>query len=168
MNMLIGVLCDVVSTVAAAEKEELAVCYVKEKVKEVLAELDSDLSGKISKEEFLQLIKNDDAKNALEAVGVDVLAMMDHADSIFQSDRYGQQFDKQLDFNEFMELVLQLHGGQKATVRDIVELRKFIHQQNTSNHLCFGGMLENQRIEEKTQEKILRQVRVLKSKSLPS
>merc|ERR1719162_723007 len=37
MNMLIGVLCEVVSAVASTEKEELTVAFVKEKLQQVMA-----------------------------------------------------------------------------------------------------------------------------------
>merc|ERR1712023_598761 len=62
LNMLIGVLCEVVGAVATAEKERMAIEYVKEKL---LVEVDAvkrekisnSGEGKISKAEFLALIR---------------------------------------------------------------------------------------------------------------
>merc|ERR1712084_162945 len=129
MNMLTGVLCEVVSTVAATEKEAAAVSYVKAKVREILRieDVDRDGDGLISKGEFVRMIEHRDAAAALQDVGVDVLALVDHAEVIFQSDARGQEFEKKIDFNDFMNIVLQLRGGNTATVRDIEELRKFVH-----------------------------------------
>merc|ERR1711865_713055 len=72
MNMLVGVLCEVVSAVAATEQEEMLVNYVNAKLSEVMALLDSDGGGSISKVEFLQILENDDAIKCLSDVGVDV------------------------------------------------------------------------------------------------
>merc|ERR1712187_621440 len=147
MNMLTGVLCEVVSTVAATEKEAAAVGYVKAKVREILKieDVDRDGDGLISKGEFVRMIEHRDAAAALQDVGVDVLALVDHAEVIFQSDARGQEFEKKIDFNDFMNIVLQLRGGNTATVRDIEELRKFVHSQNTSRNNHLAKMEERQR-----------------------
>jgi len=155
-NMLVGVLCEVVSAVAATEKEGLAVNFVTSKVKTVLKQLDFNRDGLISKEEFQCILEHEEAVTALEAIGVDVLALVDFADFLFQSDRRGQAFDKEFDFVEFMELVLKLRGDQGATVRDIVDLRKFIHSENTARSLEIAQMLENQTILEQNQKGILK------------
>merc|ERR1712190_296910 len=56
MNMLIGVLCEVVSAVAATEKESLTVNWVKAKLQDILEMqgVDQNGDGKISKEELSQ------------------------------------------------------------------------------------------------------------------
>merc|ERR1719326_2263425 len=58
MNMLVGVLCEVVSAVAATEQEEMLVNYVNGKLSEVMSMLDSDGGGSISKSEFGQILEN--------------------------------------------------------------------------------------------------------------
>merc|ERR1712039_1093879 len=72
LNMLIGVLCAVVTAVAAAEKEKILVTYVKSKLMGVLVRLDEDGNGTISKDEFDQLVHIPEAVRALEDLGVDV------------------------------------------------------------------------------------------------
>merc|ERR1712113_736562 len=143
LNMLIGVLCEVVSAVAATEKEALTVAYVKDQVRFILADVDENHDGLISKEEFKHIIEHPDAIDALNSVGVDVVALVSYADYIFQSDDKGQKFDKQLDFHDFMDIVLKLRGDQPATVRDIVELRRFIHDENTSRNIELGEIKDN-------------------------
>merc|ERR1712151_246637 len=130
MNMLVGILVEVVSAVAATEKEALAVSYVKDKVRVVIKALDENCDEEISKEEFEHILNHPEAIDALDSVGVDVMALVSYADFIFQSDDVGQAFEKKLGFDEFMDIVLKLRGDQKATVRDIVDLRKFVHAEN--------------------------------------
>merc|ERR1719210_1658881 len=56
LNLLIGVVCDVVSSVAKEENEVIAVLFMKDTMRELFSELDKDNSGKISLEEFLTLL----------------------------------------------------------------------------------------------------------------
>merc|ERR1719215_344354 len=58
MNMLIGVLCEVVSSVAECEKEGMMVLYVTEKFKEIWQSIDEDQSGLLAKDEFMTIMTN--------------------------------------------------------------------------------------------------------------
>jgi len=133
LNLLVGVLVEVVSSVSVAEKEHLVVSFVNEKVRHVLEEtgLDQNGDGLISKDELLHILDNSETARHLQDAGVDVVGLVDFADVIFQSDESGREYNKQLGFNEFMKLVLQHRGSNTATVRDIVDLRKFMHTRST-------------------------------------
>lgn len=86
LNMLIGVLCAVVTAVAAAEKEKALVNYVKSKLFSVLHRLDEDGNGTICKGEFDQLVNIPEAVSALNELGVDVPNLMSLADFLFEVD----------------------------------------------------------------------------------
>mmetsp|Transcript_64950 Transcript_64950/g.186640 ORF Transcript_64950/g.186640 Transcript_64950/m.186640 type:complete len:751 (-) Transcript_64950:97-2349(-) len=135
MNMLIGVLCEVVSAVAATEKESLTVSFLHGQLKSVMktSGLDKDNDGRISKQEFSTLLEYPTACRALKEVGVDVINLVDNIDFIFPEDEQmdgddegAAYVERQLSFGDFMELVLMLRGSNNATVKDIVDLRKFI------------------------------------------
>lgn len=125
MNMLIGVLTEVVSAVAATEKESLTVTFVKNKMEQALKEIDEDGDGNISKKEFEKILESKDATEALSEVDVDVVGLVDFADFIFADDEGGTE-SRKLDLCKFMEVVLQFRGSNNATVKDIVNLRKFV------------------------------------------
>mmetsp|Transcript_46832 Transcript_46832/g.85780 ORF Transcript_46832/g.85780 Transcript_46832/m.85780 type:complete len:764 (-) Transcript_46832:47-2338(-) len=130
LNLLVGVLCEVVGAVAATEKEEMLCGWVNEKLKSVVSALDTDGDNQISKDEFLQMLTMPDVCRCLYEVGVDVVGLVDSADAIFQgagfSSNDSDEDDVNIDFAEFMQTVLQLRGQNVATVKDVVELRKFI------------------------------------------
>lgn len=129
LNMLIGVLCEVISAVASTEKERLNISFVKEKLQEVMSQmgLDQDGDGRISKKEFLAILENSEASKALSEVDVDVIGIVDFADFIFEgNDDDDEEEDNSLSFEDFMEVVLELRGSNGATVKDVVNLRKFI------------------------------------------
>jgi len=128
MNMLIGVLCEVVSAVASTEREEILVTYVKSKVLKVVEEIDEDGDRHITKAEMVGILENASACRALKEVGVDVMSLVDNADAIFV-DVKGRELE-QLSFADFMHVVLSLRGTNNATVKDIVELRKSLRVMN--------------------------------------
>lgn len=128
MNMLIGVICEVVSAVADREREVSKVGYVKEKIEELMKHgADDDGDGQITKEEFTNLMQNKKALSILDEVGVDVLSLPDFTNDIFEKDEDGET--KALNFEEFMNVILDLRGTNGATVRDIVQLRSFLNSK---------------------------------------
>eukprot|EP00927_Polykrikos_kofoidii_P024141 TRINITY_DN22018_c0_g1_i1.p1 TRINITY_DN22018_c0_g1~~TRINITY_DN22018_c0_g1_i1.p1 ORF type:complete len:817 (-),score=129.69 TRINITY_DN22018_c0_g1_i1:325-2715(-) len=136
MNMLIGVLVEVVGVVAAVEKETMIVNYFRAQLKSTLQEnfRDMDDDDCITKDEFSKLLNVPEAAFALRDLGVDVVGLVDLVDFIFAS--YGNT----LTFNEFMETILQLRGSTTATVKDMVDLRRFMQAQI---HRLEGRVLES-------------------------
>jgi len=130
LNMLIGVLCEVVSTVATTERETMAVNYVKDQLQKVMQRGGNQKDGDwhVTKEEFSKLLDVREACAALEEVGVDVCNLVDNIDFIFpeEADDGGQIIQKELNFRDFLELILKLRGSNFATVKDMVDLRKFV------------------------------------------
>jgi len=140
LNMLIGVMCEAVSNISAMEKERMLKEKMTTKVRQLLSysDLDVDKNGRISKSELLKLLENPEAAMVLHDAGVDMVGLLDVADLIFQSDALGQEFNKELDFKEFIEVLLALRGENTATVRDIVDFKKVIntHFTQVSNDLA--------------------------------
>eukprot|EP00928_Gymnodinium_smaydae_P024559 TRINITY_DN19838_c1_g1_i3.p1 TRINITY_DN19838_c1_g1~~TRINITY_DN19838_c1_g1_i3.p1 ORF type:complete len:744 (-),score=74.80 TRINITY_DN19838_c1_g1_i3:95-2326(-) len=126
MNMLIGVLCEVVSADAAVEREGMAVNNVNDKLKCVMDGIDADGNGIISKHEFKQLVENPTAIAALQAVDVDVVGLVELADVIFASEPGDEDDEKVISFEEFVELALQMRNTNHATVKDILYMQKLM------------------------------------------
>jgi len=126
MNMLIGVLCEVVQAVAETEKEEMLVTFVKAKMEKIVSAIDNDGSMTISKAEFQAILKEPDAVMALDEVGVDPIGLVDFADFIFEKD--GTSTDE-LTFSEFMDVVLEMRSSNQATVKDIMKLTRIITRE---------------------------------------
>jgi hypothetical protein len=119
MNMLVGVLCEVVSVVSSVEKETLTVNYVKQRLQQMFGDWDQDGNLTISKGEFERLLVLPDAALIIQEIGVDVIGLVDFADFIFKD-------GSELSFADFMELILSFRGSNQSTVKDIVDLRKFV------------------------------------------
>jgi voltage-gated sodium channel len=133
LNMLIGVLCEVISVTAKVEQEEILMQDLKGKLQKLMPHLEESRHGdnfeggegatiKISKERFSDLFDIDEAVHALHSVGVDVEALVDFADFIFHDKEY-------LELGDFMEKILQFRGTNAATVKDVVDIRMFVQRE---------------------------------------
>eukprot|EP00747_Dinoflagellata_sp_TGD_P096363 gnl/TRDRNA2_/TRDRNA2_166820_c0_seq1.p1 gnl/TRDRNA2_/TRDRNA2_166820_c0~~gnl/TRDRNA2_/TRDRNA2_166820_c0_seq1.p1 ORF type:complete len:635 (-),score=96.93 gnl/TRDRNA2_/TRDRNA2_166820_c0_seq1:61-1965(-) len=121
MNMLIGVLCEVVSVVASVEKESALVENVKWQLGLILRDNgieESQLECQITKDKYMCILAHEDAPATFAQLGVDVVTLVDFAEFIFD------ESTTSLTFLDFMDVVLQLHGSNGATVKDLVHLRK--------------------------------------------
>jgi uncharacterized membrane protein (GlpM family) len=126
MNMLIGVLCEVISAVAEEEREGMMVEKVHEKFGSIIKALDTNEDDRISWTEFRSIIVMPRAHDALESVGVDPLGMIDFAqDYFFEEDGA----EKKLTFDQFMDMVLDLRGAQEATLKDVMLLGRNVNKR---------------------------------------
>merc|ERR1719456_1825505 len=84
----------------------------------------------ISEEEFEMIMQSRAATRSFEQLGVDVVGLCDLADYMFMDGR-------EIPLEAFMELVVELRGTNHATVKDIVDLRRFVHieLQTIQSHL---------------------------------
>jgi hypothetical protein len=118
MNMLIGVLCEVVSAVAERESEDAAIKLVKDTVLVMLKRLDEDNSGYISMDELSHVFENEEALDVLRSLDVDVTHLVD---------QLGMFFDvaENLSIPLIMNLILMLRGTRPVTMRDMLHMDSF-------------------------------------------
>lgn len=124
LNMLIGVLCEVISAVASEEKESMIVDKVHERFGDIVKKLDENNDGDLTWEEFTKLLDYPEAIAALESVNVDPSSMIDVAEDFL----FDNGNPVKVSFDEFMGMVLDLRGGQSATVKDIMSLGKHFNR----------------------------------------
>lgn len=120
MNMLIGVLCEVISAVAAEESEFAMIDKVHEKFGALVERVDDNNDGTISWDEFKGILDLPETLAALESVNVNPESMVDMAEDVF----FDEGEPLAVPFDDFMALVLDLRGGQQATVENIMGLGK--------------------------------------------
>lgn len=124
MNLLIGLLCKVVENVSEAEKEATEASFLTETMAEVVAEVDSDRNGRVSKAEMLAILGNPKAIDSLRYVGIDVVALVDSIDEIFEVAGV-----REFDIEHFVEALQQFRASTNATVAVITDLRKCIFRR---------------------------------------
>jgi hypothetical protein len=130
LNMLVGILCEVVSTVSCVEMEALTVQYVNQKLYETL--LANDLierdgaiqDTKLSLKDYESLLLNPKTAKMLEEVGVDPVGLVDFTEFLFKG-------EDEIKVCDFTHLLLSLRGTNVASVKDIVDARKCIISEIT-------------------------------------
>eukprot|EP00928_Gymnodinium_smaydae_P066463 TRINITY_DN49472_c0_g1_i1.p1 TRINITY_DN49472_c0_g1~~TRINITY_DN49472_c0_g1_i1.p1 ORF type:complete len:610 (-),score=57.66 TRINITY_DN49472_c0_g1_i1:249-2078(-) len=132
MNFLIGVLVEAVCSVALTEKETMQVRLVKAYVQDILTNSGVDANGDkhLNKEEFEALLLEPRNTLTMQRLGVDVVGLVEFGEVLFAG-------GVELSFADFVRLVLQMRGSNATTVKDIVDLRKFVYVEieNLSEHL---------------------------------
>jgi len=140
LNMLVGVLCEVVSTVATVEREELAADHVKSHLLSVLVSNDEDGNELVSRQEFQEVLMSPQTRMLLVSCGVDIIGLLELTEYIFRE-------SDEISFGEFFSLVLQLRGPNTCTVKDIVDTRKFFHTElvvlQEKIRVCFENLVHH-------------------------
>lgn len=152
LNMLIGVLCEVVSAVSESEREKTIVSFAKAKFLSVLERIDENNSGTINETEFEKFVMDGEVKPPLDDLHVDRENLMELSDVIFSKrekiadrqsevagscNRFGagrrtlkksivESEDRELKFGELLEMILDLRASNDAKVSHIVDLRKHL------------------------------------------
>lgn len=139
MNMLIGILCDVVGTVAEIEKEERFERDMEMKVESLAASLDRENKGVVCKMDFEKVIKEPDVILSLTELGVDVVGLMDFAFFVFGE-------NEELSYTNFLHMVVQFRGAKQATVKDVMDMRKQISMQLSKIIEAYEKSRDDQRL----------------------
>lgn len=128
LNMLVGILCEVAIRVSKVYGDKMQIELIKSQLTDIYTQhIDANSDGYVSKEEFLGIVRNEAANQAVQALGVDTQALSEQADMIFDAvDDDGQPFERRLDFADFLDVVVSMQPGNDCTLYDINALRKFI------------------------------------------
>jgi len=133
MNMLIGVICEVVTVVAQVEKEESTGNEIKQRLSELLPELDKDDDGKISWQEFQAIVDSPLAIQTLDEVGINCVDLVECGPMLFSAkDTHAKNHeDTKIGMEDFIGAVLKFRGDSPATLKDLFELKHIIAKEMT-------------------------------------
>jgi hypothetical protein len=131
LNMLIGILCEVVSATAEGEKIKGAEAQVRETLEDVFDDIDEDRSGQVSKKEFDAMLENETVVGAFGSLGIEKQHLAQLTNCLFvKEDDSGEP--KELSFGDFVAELLRLRPNQGASVLDVANLRKVMLDSSKS------------------------------------
>lgn len=119
MNMLIGVLCEVVSAVKAGEEESAAMEVLKSTVLVCLKELDEDGSGDIDKNEMESVLNRKEALGCLQELSVDVIHLLEVLDMAYEE-------KDSLSMVRLMQILLDSRGEQPVDKKALYDEMIFV------------------------------------------
>jgi len=118
LNMLVGVLVDIVGEVTATEKTTMQAEHVRSKIIDLVVKtLDQNADGEINAAEFAGLVTNGPLARAIRDVDVDVVSLVELSDFIYKD-------CEAITPDRFVDLVLDLRNTNTACVKDVMLLRK--------------------------------------------
>jgi hypothetical protein len=133
MNMLIGVICEVVSAVAQGEKDAAAVALVKESILMDLKKFD-DGKGNISKHGLMEVMEDPQSKAVLQSLNVDRLFLLQLQAMLFPTP------EAQVSIKGVLELMLMCRGDSITTVQTLASGLLYLSGliQNIERHIIHG------------------------------
>lgn len=144
MNMLIGILCEVVSEVKRGDEEGLAIDFMKGHLRSMLTELDKDGNENISKMELAAVVEDEKAQKVLSELQVKPEDVIDLTEYLFEQDQDAGR-EQEVTREELLEVILKIRGGREISNQDIIDVRcdiRRIVQRQTGlvlkemGHLC--------------------------------
>jgi hypothetical protein len=143
LNMLIGVLCEVVTETSNHEAENAMVELVREEITAVFEQIDTSGDGTVSKDEFNLMKDKVEVREALEKVGVEPKHFFALSDVLFEPSEVVTGADAvdnvpggnnvkqteegnsvELEFDDFLEMVISQRPEKTASVMDAALLRQ--------------------------------------------
>jgi len=109
LNMLVGILVEVVQAVAEGEKQKNSDAFVKDAIVQIFDSMDRDGSGLISKDEFCLLGQNKDVINMLQQMDIKEGEFIKYATLLFKPDPMTGK-EPSLDLETIYIMLLRLRG----------------------------------------------------------
>eukprot|EP00931_Biecheleriopsis_adriatica_P072728 TRINITY_DN47142_c0_g1_i1.p1 TRINITY_DN47142_c0_g1~~TRINITY_DN47142_c0_g1_i1.p1 ORF type:complete len:547 (+),score=74.82 TRINITY_DN47142_c0_g1_i1:58-1698(+) len=118
MNTLIAVICAVIDGTSDDAREEQACFEMSTQVERMMSKLDADQSGCLDRDEFDMLLQDKTMLKKFKDLQIDTVAFVDFTHLVFPQSGLSKE--------DLVRLVLQFRSSKVATVKDLVDMRKYI------------------------------------------
>eukprot|EP00931_Biecheleriopsis_adriatica_P009297 TRINITY_DN110372_c0_g1_i1.p1 TRINITY_DN110372_c0_g1~~TRINITY_DN110372_c0_g1_i1.p1 ORF type:complete len:677 (-),score=176.51 TRINITY_DN110372_c0_g1_i1:14-2044(-) len=129
LNMLIGIVCEVVSEVKKDDEQAAAVQLMQQHLRGMLCELDADGDDSISRKELQDVVRNQKAVSVLRQLEVEPEAVLVLTEALFEDDEDAGR-EAKVTREELLEVILKIRGNREVTMQDIIsaqmDLRKVV------------------------------------------
>lgn len=119
MNMLIGILCEVVTAVATAERDDAAVSFVKHSLLKLLHQFD-DGDGLLDRAEVDEVLGSKNARRVFRELNVDELFVTELLTTLFRNE------ESRVSIPAVMRLLLMCRGELTCTVQHMAAGQAFL------------------------------------------
>jgi hypothetical protein len=133
LNMLIGILCEVVEHTGKEEQDKIKRENLRDVITEAFEAIDKDGSNKISQIEFDAMCKDGAVLATLEAeLGIDAARVIEMRELLFMD----QDGKCELTFEAFLKMLIRLRPEEQASTMDVQQFRKIIREQEKTVNRC--------------------------------
>jgi len=96
LNMLIGVLCEVISETTQDEEEKAVTMQITEELEKVFSEIDKDGNYLVSQQEFRAMVKNERVLDAFRQIEVEKEHLLALSDTLFEQPESAEEVKKRV------------------------------------------------------------------------
>lgn len=142
MNMLVGILVEVVGNTADGEKARMAEDHVKETMFNIFQSMDKDGSGIVSREEFMEMKRDKKVMTSLEELEIQDQQFDKYVELLFKPDDTGDI--PSLSHARLLECMCQLRPGTSVSALDFASFKESLensqdvlkHKLDQIDHVC--------------------------------
>jgi len=136
LNMLIGILCEVVCATGEGERKQNSEMHVREAITDLFVGMDKDGNGEISREEFMSMKRDNHVMSALQELEVKAKHFEMYADLMFKPEEEGGKIPT-FDNEEMLNMIMRLRPGTKVSSLDFSSFQMSVHKNHCSlkNHI---------------------------------
>jgi len=129
MNMLVGILVEVVGNTAEGESNRTMETGVREAIGTIFAQMDKDKSGAISREEFSRMKRDPKVMLALRELDVQERQFDMYVDLLFQPDEDG--ITPNLTYKKLIDCIVRLRPGTAVNALDFASFKQSVLQSQS-------------------------------------
>lgn len=126
LNMLIGILCEVVQATSEGERLKSTANRIREAIRSVFAKMDVDHNGKVSRDEFLEMRNDEEVNDALKDLNVRPKHFKMYADLMFQTPIGDELEEVSMNLESIADMLLHLRPGSKVNALDFATFSRSI------------------------------------------
>jgi len=136
LNMLIGILCEVVVATGEGERNRSSQESVREAIVDLFQSIDKDSSGEISKDEFMSMRNNDRVMKALKELEIKAKHFEMYAALLFKQEEESGA-SPTFDFEKTINLIMRLRPGTKVSALDFASFQMTVYRNhdNLKKHI---------------------------------
>jgi len=131
MNMLVGILAEVVGASAEGEAAKLQNAQIAEAISDIVETLDVDDSGSISREEYNKMCKDPSVTEALGALEINDSHFSDYAQLLFEDTENGDEEEKVYS-EDVINMIQKLRPGNTVHKLDFTQAEAMIRRNLNS------------------------------------
>jgi len=131
LNMLIGVICEVVSATKEGEQHKAIEANVRESIKTIFQKMDKDQNGVVTKEEFMSMRKEPKVMEALQELEIKKNHFETYAAILFKPPEPGAP-EPTLNADQTLSMLLRLRPGTSVSALDFATFQIAVQSSNQS------------------------------------
>jgi len=129
LNMLIGILCEVVCATGEGERNKNTEAHVRESITTLFHKMDKDGSGDITRDEFISMKKDKNVMSALQELEVKAKHFEMYADLMFKPEEEGGEMPT-FDFEKTINMIMRLRPGTKVSALDFASFQMTVYKNH--------------------------------------